>query len=124
MITPRLANVSPKVPMIVAPSRAAEKFCFGSRVLCLGLNAKHETLDSKVPLACACSMHKESYSIRPSQFEPVRHRFDRIFHPWLVYALESRGAMMAATFRGYLDTLKKNNELTVISKATDLRDLA
>ena len=31
---------------------------------------------------------------------------------------------MAATFRAYLDTLKKNNELTVISKATDLRDLA
>ncbi|HEU4340656.1 MAG TPA: UbiD family decarboxylase [Candidatus Binatia bacterium] len=32
--------------------------------------------------------------------------------------------MMAANFRGYLDTLQKNNELTIISKATDLRDLA
>ena len=31
---------------------------------------------------------------------------------------------MAANFRGYLDTLKKNDELTVISKATDLRDVA
>jgi 2,5-furandicarboxylate decarboxylase 1 len=31
---------------------------------------------------------------------------------------------MAANFRGYLDTLKKNDELTVISKATDLRDIA
>jgi 3-polyprenyl-4-hydroxybenzoate decarboxylase len=31
---------------------------------------------------------------------------------------------MATNFRGYLDTLKKNHELTVISKATDLRDLA
>ena len=31
---------------------------------------------------------------------------------------------MAANFRGYLDTLKKNEELTVISKATDLRDVA
>ncbi len=31
---------------------------------------------------------------------------------------------MAADFRGYLDTLKKNDELTVISKATDLRDVA
>ncbi len=31
---------------------------------------------------------------------------------------------MAATFRSYLDTLKKNNELTVISKAVDLRDIA
>src|SRR5262249_25972934 len=31
---------------------------------------------------------------------------------------------MAASFRGYLDTLKKNQELTVISKATDLRDVA
>src|SRR5438132_6900226 len=31
---------------------------------------------------------------------------------------------MAASFRGYLDTLKKNAELTVISKATDLRDVA
>jgi 2,5-furandicarboxylate decarboxylase 1 len=31
---------------------------------------------------------------------------------------------MAATFRSYLDTLKKNNELTVITKATDLRDVA
>ena len=29
---------------------------------------------------------------------------------------------MAANFRGYLDTLKKNDELTVISNATDLRD--
>ena len=31
---------------------------------------------------------------------------------------------MATNFRGYLDTLKKNEELTVISKATDLRDVA
>jgi 2,5-furandicarboxylate decarboxylase 1 len=31
---------------------------------------------------------------------------------------------MATHFRGYLDTLKKNHELTVISKATDLRDVA
>src|SRR6267142_116249 len=31
---------------------------------------------------------------------------------------------MAINFRGYLDTLKKNDELTVISKATDLRDVA
>jgi UbiD family decarboxylase len=31
---------------------------------------------------------------------------------------------MAANFRGYLDTLKKNDELTVISKTTDLRDVA
>ena len=31
---------------------------------------------------------------------------------------------MAANFRGYLDTLKKNDELTVIAKATDLRDVA
>jgi len=31
---------------------------------------------------------------------------------------------MAANFRGYLDTLKKNDELTVISKSTDLRDVA
>ena len=31
---------------------------------------------------------------------------------------------MATNFRGYLDTLKKNDELTVISKATDLRDVA
>jgi 2,5-furandicarboxylate decarboxylase 1 len=31
---------------------------------------------------------------------------------------------MVANFRGYLDTLKKNNELTVISKPTDLRDVA
>ena len=31
---------------------------------------------------------------------------------------------MAASFRGYLDTLTKNQELTVISKATDLRDVA
>src|SRR2546430_15436605 len=31
---------------------------------------------------------------------------------------------MAASFRGYLDTLKKNNELAVISKPTDLRDVA
>src|SRR6266403_3840930 len=31
---------------------------------------------------------------------------------------------MAANFRGYLDTLKKNDVLTVISKATDLRDIA
>jgi len=31
---------------------------------------------------------------------------------------------MVANFRGYLDTLKKNDELTVISKPTDLRDVA
>src|SRR5712692_7163491 len=31
---------------------------------------------------------------------------------------------MAANFRSYLDTLKKNDELTVISKPTDLRDVA
>ncbi len=31
---------------------------------------------------------------------------------------------MAANFRSYLDALKKNDELTVISKATDLRDVA
>src|SRR5438132_5755372 len=31
---------------------------------------------------------------------------------------------MAANFRSYLDALKKNDELTVISKATDLRDIA
>jgi UbiD family decarboxylase len=31
---------------------------------------------------------------------------------------------MAANFRGYLDTLKKNDELTVIAKTTDLRDVA
>ncbi|HEX9145933.1 MAG TPA: UbiD family decarboxylase, partial [Candidatus Binatia bacterium] len=31
---------------------------------------------------------------------------------------------MAATFRSYLDVLKKNNELTVISTETDLRDIA
>jgi 2,5-furandicarboxylate decarboxylase 1 len=31
---------------------------------------------------------------------------------------------MAATFRSYLDALKKNNELDVVSKATDLRDIA
>ncbi|HTN70935.1 MAG TPA: UbiD family decarboxylase, partial [Methylomirabilota bacterium] len=31
---------------------------------------------------------------------------------------------MAETFRGYLDNLKKNNELTTISKLTDLRDMA
>ena len=31
---------------------------------------------------------------------------------------------MATNFRGYLDTLEKNAELTVISKATDLRDVA
>jgi 2,5-furandicarboxylate decarboxylase 1 len=31
---------------------------------------------------------------------------------------------MAADFRGYLDTLKKHDEVTVISKATDLRDIA
>jgi 2,5-furandicarboxylate decarboxylase 1 len=31
---------------------------------------------------------------------------------------------MGANFRGYLDTLKKNDELTVISKTTDLRDIA
>lgn len=31
---------------------------------------------------------------------------------------------MAANFRSYLDALKKNDELTVISKSTDLRDVA
>lgn len=31
---------------------------------------------------------------------------------------------MAVNFRGYLDTLKKNGELTVIAKTTDLRDVA
>src|SRR5215510_1574757 len=31
---------------------------------------------------------------------------------------------MVANFRGYLDTLKENDELTVISKPTDLRDVA
>jgi 2,5-furandicarboxylate decarboxylase 1 len=31
---------------------------------------------------------------------------------------------MAASFRSYLETLKKNGELTVISKTTDLRDVA
>jgi 2,5-furandicarboxylate decarboxylase 1 len=31
---------------------------------------------------------------------------------------------MAANFRGYLDTLKKNDELTVISRPADLRDVA
>src|SRR6266550_2098137 len=31
---------------------------------------------------------------------------------------------MAANFRSYLDALKKNHELTVISKSTDLRDVA
>jgi 2,5-furandicarboxylate decarboxylase 1 len=31
---------------------------------------------------------------------------------------------MAVNFRSYLDTLRKNDELTVISKATDLRDVA
>src|SRR5919108_1779945 len=31
---------------------------------------------------------------------------------------------MGANFRGYLDTLRKNDELTVISKTTDLRDVA
>jgi 2,5-furandicarboxylate decarboxylase 1 len=31
---------------------------------------------------------------------------------------------MAANFRDYLDTLKKNDELTIISKPTDLRDVA
>ncbi len=31
---------------------------------------------------------------------------------------------MAATFRSYLDTLKKNNELTAIAKSVDLRDIA
>ena len=31
---------------------------------------------------------------------------------------------MVANFRGYLDNLKKNDELTVISKTTDLRDVA
>ena len=31
---------------------------------------------------------------------------------------------MAVNFRGYLDILKKNDELTVISKTTDLRDVA
>jgi 2,5-furandicarboxylate decarboxylase 1 len=31
---------------------------------------------------------------------------------------------MIANFRGYIDTLKKNDELTVISKITDLRDVA
>ncbi|MGE5818402.1 MAG: UbiD family decarboxylase, partial [Deltaproteobacteria bacterium] len=31
---------------------------------------------------------------------------------------------MAATFRSYLDTLKKSNELTVVSTGTDLRDIA
>lgn len=31
---------------------------------------------------------------------------------------------MAATFRSYLDTLEKNNELSVVSKSVDLRDIA
>ena len=31
---------------------------------------------------------------------------------------------MAIDFRGYLDALKKNDELTVVSKSTDLRDVA
>jgi 2,5-furandicarboxylate decarboxylase 1 len=31
---------------------------------------------------------------------------------------------MAASFRSYLETLKKNDELSVVSKPTDLRDLA
>src|SRR5918996_3850340 len=31
---------------------------------------------------------------------------------------------MAASFRSFLETLKKNGELNVISKATDLRDVA
>ncbi len=31
---------------------------------------------------------------------------------------------MSANFRGYLDTLKKHDELAIISKATDLRDVA
>jgi len=31
---------------------------------------------------------------------------------------------MAANFRGYIETLKKNDELTVITKPTDLRDVA
>src|SRR5207247_2939255 len=31
---------------------------------------------------------------------------------------------MAANFRSYLDALKKNHELTVISRSTDLRDVA
>jgi 2,5-furandicarboxylate decarboxylase 1 len=31
---------------------------------------------------------------------------------------------MSANFRSYLDALKKNDELTVVSKATDLRDVA
>ena len=31
---------------------------------------------------------------------------------------------MVATFRSYLDALRQNNELTVISKPTDLRNVA
>src|SRR5918994_796316 len=31
---------------------------------------------------------------------------------------------MAIDFRGYLDALKKNDELTLVSKSTDLRDVA
>jgi hypothetical protein len=30
---------------------------------------------------------------------------------------------MAVSFRGYVDTLKKNGELAVVSRATDLRDV-
>src|SRR4029450_9187547 len=51
-------------------------------------------------------------------------RLTRIFiHGWLMLA-NARGERMATNFRSYLDTLKKNDELTVISKATDLRDVA
>src|SRR5262249_46051684 len=47
-------------------------------------------------------------------------------HGWLMpaNASDSEGVAMVANFRGYLDTLKKNDELTVISKPTDLRDVA
>src|SRR5687767_5607366 len=31
---------------------------------------------------------------------------------------------MAVNFRGYIETLKKNHELTIIAKSTDLRDVA
>jgi UbiD family decarboxylase len=54
----------------------------------------------------------------------AQHLIDSDFQPWLVYAFNKRSTIMAATFRSYLDTLKKNNELTIISKAVDLRDIA
>src|SRR4029434_2457076 len=51
-------------------------------------------------------------------------RLTRMFiHGWLMLA-NARGERMATNFRDYLDTLKKNDELTVICKATDLRDVA